>query len=84
MLTVLIKAFYLIGALSSGYFLVEGWLSQSVWIKGCTKGAFADAFQMDSWAVKRSRNEDSRTYWVFMFFYAFACMFFLVALFINL
>lgn len=72
--------FYLIGTLFAGYFLVEGWLSQAVWVKGCSKGLFASVTEMESWAVKKHRDTEPTDYWGFMGFYAVVFLFFLIML----
>ena len=69
--------FFFIGMLFTGYLLIEGWLNQAVWVKGCSKGLFANAFEMQSWAVKKHRSSEPQDYWAFMIFYAGGFLFFL-------
>lgn len=80
MLILLQTLFYLIGTLFTGYLLVEGWLNQAVWVKGCNKGLFASVTEMESWAVKKHRSTEPQDYWGFMGFYCLAFLFFFVVL----
>jgi len=80
MLILLQNLFFLVVALMLGYLLIEGWLSQAVWVKGCTKGLFADVRNMDSWATKKYRSTEPNDYWGFMGFYAVAFVFILIVL----
>lgn len=78
MLILLQTLLYLIGTLFTGYLLIEGWLNQAVWVKGCSKGLFASVTEMESWAVKKHRNSEPQNYWGFMGFYAAAFLFFIL------
>lgn len=78
MLILLQTLFYFILTLVTGFLLIEGWLTQSVWVKGCSKGLLASVTEMDSWAVKKYRNSEPDTYWFFMGFYAIVFLFFLL------
>ncbi|MFK7816480.1 MAG: hypothetical protein AB8B92_09090 [Gammaproteobacteria bacterium] len=80
MLILLQTLLYLIGILFTGYLLVEGWLNQAVWVKGCSKGLFASVTEMESWAAKKHRSSEPQDYWGFMGFYCVAFMFFLIVL----
>jgi hypothetical protein len=77
MLILIQTLLFLIGILFTGFLLIEGWLSQAVWVKGCSKGLFANAFDMGSWAIKKHRGSEPQEYWAFMVFYAAAFLFFL-------
>ncbi len=80
MLILLQNLFFLVVALMLGYLLIEGWLSQAVWVKGGTKGIFADVRNMDSWATKKHRNTEPNDYWGYMGFYAASFLFILFVL----
>jgi len=80
MIILLQTLLYLIGALSTGYLVIEGWLSQSVWVKSCSKGLLASVTEFDSWAVKKYRNSEPTDYWGFMAFYGIAFLFLVIAL----
>lgn len=80
MLILLQTLFYFVGILFTGFLLVQGWFTQAVWAKGFNKGLLASVTEMESWAVKKHRNTEPETYWVFMAFYGFAFMFFLIML----
>ena len=80
MLILLQSLFYLLGLLFTGFLLIEGWLNQAVWVKGCSKGLLASVIEIDSWAVKKYRKTEEREYWFFMGFYAIAFLFFLLAI----
>jgi hypothetical protein len=66
MLILLQTLLFLIGALFTGYLLVEGWLTQAVWVKGCSKDLLASVTEMESWAVKKHRSSEPTDYWGFM------------------
>ena len=80
MLILLQTLFYFICTLFTGFLLIEGWLSQAVWVKGCSKGILASVTEMESWAVKKHRSSEPQDYWGFMGFYGFAFLFFLLVL----
>ncbi|MGH1538457.1 MAG: hypothetical protein ACRBDX_10515 [Gammaproteobacteria bacterium] len=80
MLILLQTLLYLVGALITGFLLIEGWLSQAVWVKGCSKGLLASVTEMESWAVKKHRSTEPTDYWGFMAFYGVALLFFLIIL----
>lgn len=80
MLILLQTLLFLIGALFTGFLLVEGWISKAVWVKGCNKGLFASVTEMKSWAVKKHLDTEPTDYWGFMAFYGIAFLFFLLAL----
>ena len=80
MLILLQTLFYLIGALFTGYLLTEGWLTQAVWVKGCSKDLLASVTEMESWAVKKHRSSEPTDYWGFMGFYGAAFVFFVIVL----
>ena len=69
-----------ISLLFTGFLLIEGWLTQAVWVKGWNKGLLASSFEMESWAIKKHRKTDETDYWVFMGIYAVAFLFFLFML----
>lgn len=80
MLILLQTLFYLIVVLFTGFLLIEGWLTQGVWVKGCNKGLFASIIDMESWAVKKHRKSEPDAYWIFMGFYAIVFIFFLLVI----
>lgn len=80
MLILLQTLLYVITTLFTGYLLVEGWLNQAVWVKGCSKGLYASLTEMESWAVKKHRNSEPQIYWGFMGLYGFAFLFFILVL----
>lgn len=80
MLILLQTLLFLVLTLFTGYLLVEGWLSQAVWVKGCSKGLLASVTEMESWAVKKHRSSEPTEYWGFMGFYAFAFLLFVFLL----
>lgn len=80
MLILLQTLFYFVCALFTGYLLIEGWLNQAVWTKGCSKGLLASVTEMESWAVKMHRNKEPQNYWVFMGLYGIAFIFFVFVL----
>ena len=51
--------------------VVDGWLTQAVWVKGARDGLFS----FRHWAHKRSRDEDPWSYWFAMGFYSVALVF---------
>jgi len=80
MLVLFQTLFYFICTLFTGFLLIEGWLSQAVWVKGCSKGLLASVTEMDSWAVKKHLNTEPQEYWTFMGFYGAAFLFFIFVL----
>jgi hypothetical protein len=48
------------------YLVVDGLLTRSVWVKGGRKAPF----NFRQWAHKRERDEEPRSYWFAMTFYA--------------
>lgn len=80
MLILLQTLFYFICTLFTGFLLVEGWMSQAVWAKGCDKGIFASVTDMESWAVKKHRSSEPQEYWVYMGLYAGVFLFFLLVI----
>jgi hypothetical protein len=80
MLILLQTLFYFIGILFTGFLLIEGWFTQAVWVKDCSKGFVTSITEMESWAVKKHRNIEPEMYLGFMTFYAIAFLFFLIML----
>ncbi len=80
MLILLQTLIFFLGLLFTGFLLIEGWLTQAVWIKGYEKGLLASVTEMQNWAVKKHRNTEETDYWVFMGIYAVAFLFFLFML----
>lgn len=79
MLILLQTLFFLLATLLTGFLLIEGWFTQSVWVKEFSKG-LASVTDMESWAVKKYRNTEENEYWVFMGIYAASFLFFLLML----
>lgn len=80
MLILLQTLLFFVCALFTGFLLIEGWLNQAVWVKGCSKGLLASVTEMESWAVKKHRNTEASEFWVFMGFYAVAFLFCVIVL----
>lgn len=80
MLILLQTLFFFLATLFTGFLLIEGWFTQSVWVKGHSKSLLASVIEMESWAVKKNRNTEEKEYWVFMWIYAAAFLFFLLML----
>lgn len=78
MLILIQTLFFFLCALLSGFLLVEGWISQGVWAKDCSKGLFASITDMESWAVKKYRKSEPDSYWTFMGIYAAIFIFFVI------
>ena len=78
MLILLQTLIFLIGLLFTGFLLIEGWLTQAVWVKNYDKGLLASVMELDNWAVKKHRSSEETEYWVFMGFYGAVFLFFLL------
>jgi len=52
------------------YLVVDGLLTHSIWVKGSRKGAFS----FRQWAHKCDREDEPRSYWFAMGFYAVATL----------
>ena len=80
MLILLQTLFFLLGALFTGFLLIEGWFTQAVWVKDFHKGLVTSTIEMESWAVKKHRDTEETKYWAFMGFYAVVFLFFIIVL----
>ena len=52
------------------YLVVDGLLTRSVWVKGSRRGLFS----FRQWGHKCGRDDDPRSYWFAMIFYAVAML----------
>jgi len=80
MLILLQTLLLFIGLLFTGFLLIEGWLTKSVWAKDCSQGMLANISRVDTWLSKTHLNKDPDWYWGFMGFYAACVLFFLIML----
>ncbi len=65
------SAFALVVWLSLAYLLIDGWLRQSVWVKGASHGRWS----LTELAHRRSRAQYPASFWGFMGFYAVGLVF---------